>query len=147
MLIVTLVFVACWLTLGFAPDIPIARALRRALVEMPAARLSRITRGDVAVAIVLAIAAGMIAFVGEGDGIRLLTMAAPDMALWITSFEISTVVDIVVAIALAASHMRVGTIIDRIRRRPRHRARRASGRLPRPASNDDEDDRVWRRAA
>lgn len=144
MLIVTSIFVACWLTLRLAPETQTARGLRRLLVETPAAHLSRVTRGDVAVAIMLAIAAGMIAFVGEGDGIRVLTMATPDVALWITRFEILTVVDIVVATALAMSRLRVRRMTSHICRR---RAGRARGRVRQRASNDDEGDGVWRRAA
>lgn len=53
----------------------------------------------------LPIPAGMVTLVGGGDGIRILTLAAPDVAIWITNLEVSVYVDIAVALAAAAANL------------------------------------------
>lgn len=63
----------------------------------------RLSRGDVEVVIVLPIPAGMVTLVGGGDGIRILTLAAPDVAIWITTLEVSLYGDIALALAAAAN--------------------------------------------
>lgn len=142
--------IACWLVMVAAPETQISQAMRRVLVEGPAARLLRITRGDIAVGLLLLMAAGMVTLVGEGDGVRLLTLAAPDVAMWITTFEVSAYLDIVMALAAAASSLRVRglatryleSFVPRFAAKARKRAVRT--RPTRSAAADNDDDRHWR---
>ena len=145
--------VACWLVMATAPQTPIGRAMRHVLIDKPAARLLRFTRGDAAVMFLLMIAAAMVTLVGEGDGIRLLTLAAPDVAIWITTFEISAYVDILMALAAAASSLRVRGFMTRwlsiFTRRPAAKAHKRAirSRKTRSTNADNDDDRHWRQIA
>ncbi|RMB34238.1 hypothetical protein C8J47_1959 [Sphingomonas sp. PP-F2F-G114-C0414] len=142
--------VACWLAMATAPQTPIGNAMRRVLIDKPAARLARFTRGDAAVMVLLMLTAAMVTLVGEGDGIRLLTLAAPDVAIWITTFEISAYVDILMALAAAASSLRVRSLMTRwlsvFTRRPGAKAHKRAIRSRKMQSTDadNDDDRHWR---
>ena len=139
--------IACWLVMVAAPETAIGTAMQRVLVDRPAARLTRFSRGDAAVMFFLMMAAAMVALVGEGDGIRLLTFAAPDVAIWITTFEVSAYLDIVMALAATVSGFRVRGILARclavLDRRPAAKARKRAirSRKPRPNAADNDDDR------
>ena len=145
--------VACWLVMATAPRTPIGKALRRVLIDKPAARLARFTRGDAAVMVLLMLTAAMVTLVGEGDGIRLLTLAAPDVAIWITTFEISAYVDILMALAAAASSLRVRGFITRwlgvftCRPGAKVHQRAIRSRKKRSTDADNDDDRHWRQTA
>lgn len=136
MLILTATVVFCWLTILLAPGTATGRFLRVLLVAAPAARLSRITRGDVASAILLAAGILVIAFVGEGDKARMVMFAVPDVAIWVTTFELSAVVDLFVVLGVAIANLRgVGMRVRATLRRPRDR----STRRMRPASSNDDE--------
>ncbi|MEG8048559.1 hypothetical protein QP178_01080 [Sphingomonas aurantiaca] len=128
------------------PDTPIGIALRHALIDRPAARLMRVTRGDAAVMVLLMMTAAMVTLVGEGDGIGMLAMGAPDIAVWITTFEVSAYVDVIIALGAAASglHLRgaiagyAGIFARGGRARATDRARRSRKMRPSAADNDDE---------
>ena len=145
--------ITCWLVMATAPQTPIGKALRQALIDRPAARLARCTRGDAAVMFLLMLTAAMVTLVGEGDGIRLLTLAAPDVAIWITTFEVSAYVDILMALAAAASSLRVRTFmtgwISVFTRRPAAKAHKRAirSRKTRSTNADNDDDRHWRQTA
>ncbi len=145
--------IACWLVMATAPRTPIGKALRRVLIDNPAARLARFTKGDAAVMVLLMLTAAMVTLVGEGDGIRLLTLAAPDVAIWITTFEVSAYVDILMAVAAAASSLRVRSFMTRrlsvFTRRPvaqKHK-RAIRSRKKRLTNADNDVDRHWYDAA
>lgn len=139
--------IACWLVMATAPQTPIGRAMLRILVDKPATRLARLTRGDAAVMVLLMMAAMMVTLVGEGDGIRLLTLAAPDVAIWITTFEVSAYLDIVVALAAAASSLRARGAMARylsvLTKRPAAKAKKRAirSRKAQPTGADNDDDR------
>lgn len=139
--------IACWLVMVAAPETAIGKAMRRILIDRPAARLTRFSRGDAAVMFLLMMAAAMVTLVGEGDGIRLLTLAAPDVAIWITTFEVSAYLDIVMALAATVSSLRVRGVLARylgvFGRRPVAKAHKRAirSRKARPAAADNDDDR------
>ncbi|MEG8025597.1 hypothetical protein QP162_16600 [Sphingomonas aurantiaca] len=128
------------------PKTPIGIALRHALIDRPVARLMRVTRGDAAVMVLLMLTAAMVTLVGEGDGIGMLAMGAPDIAVWITTFEVSAYVDVIIALGAAASGLRLRGAIARYagifarsgRARATDRARRSRKMRPSEADNDDE---------
>lgn len=140
-MIVTLLGLWCMLLLGRGT--PIGRFLHQALVEMPAARLGRIERGAVMIWMLLGIL-GLLAFwFLEEDGLRLFTMALPEIAGWISMFEISAIVDGLVVAVAAASTLRFGAARHWLAARLGSGRRAARARRSRPverkASNDDED--------
>ena len=55
---------ACWLLMATAPRTPIGETLRRVLIDKPAVRLARFTRGDAAVMFLLMLTAAMVTLVG-----------------------------------------------------------------------------------
>ncbi|MBQ1500845.1 MAG: hypothetical protein IIZ38_21245 [Sphingomonas sp.] len=131
-----------WLTLLLAGDTPAGGLMRGALVEWPAARLARIRRGAVVAWMILG-AIGLLCFwFLEEEGLRLFAMALPEIAGWITMFEIGTLVDTILVAAMAASTLRFGAVRHWIAaRRPmgRRAKRTRRTRLVARASNDDED--------
>lgn len=144
--------IACWLIMAGASQTPLGKAMHRMLVDAPAMRLSRFTRGDAAVIVLMMIAAAMVTLVGEGDGIRVLTLAAPDIAIWITTFEMSAYLDIVMALAAAAAGLRVrgmARYLGVVGRHPAAKARKRAtrSRRTRPIVGDNDDDRHWRGVA
>ncbi|WP_420606600.1 hypothetical protein [Novosphingopyxis sp.] len=100
-------FLALCAAMAIAGDSPVGRALHRWLVERPAAVFDRIGFDHLVVA---AMAVGLLLLAiwcGEGDGLRMLGFAAPDLAAWLTTVEIATYLDALAATALAVSTMRL----------------------------------------
>jgi hypothetical protein len=132
-----------WLALLLAEGTPAGRLMRRVLVEWPAARLARIERGAVITWMLLGTLGLLCFWFLEEDGLRLFTWAMPEIAGWISMFEISALVDGLVVTAMAASALRFGAVRHWIAARLPigRRAKRARRTRPaaRKASNDDED--------
>ena len=158
MMVLALTLLAAWLLIVRAPGTPVAAIARRLLVEAPARLLNRITRGHVLLAVLLAAFAALLIWQLEGDGVRLLSLMAPEIVSWLTMVEISVYLDALVAAIAVASTVRLRgirlwltTIMARRPARPRAR------RMPRrpaehPAANDDEHRAaniipIYRRAA
>ena len=147
-MLVTITLLTLWLTMLIAPDTPVGRYLHRILVVAPAERLGRITRGQILLAIALFAVAGIAMWLTEGDGLRLLSMAAPDISMWITTFEVTTYIDVAAAALIAASTVRFSAMGSRLRAvlpgKTRRQSRRASRarrvrRPVRPSADNDED--------
>ncbi|NYT42621.1 hypothetical protein HZY97_17745 [Sphingomonas sp. R-74633] len=139
-----------WCMLLLAEGTPIGRWLRRALVEGPAARLARIKRGAVITWAILGVLGALCFWFLEEDGLRLFTMAVPEIAGWISMFEISALVEALTVAAMAASTLRFGALRQWIGARLPMRRRAARAQRSRPverASNDDEDSRSFTLAA
>ncbi len=139
-------FLACWLLMLAAPTIPLSRSLRVLLVEAPVRRVALLTRGDVAVGLVLIAAACVMMFADDGDRVRVAMMGAPDFAIWLTSFEVSAYLDVAIGLIGAASSLRVRGLPARLaavlrRERPVGANRRAirvrKPDAPSGANNDD----------
>lgn len=144
----TVALLALWAALHVARELPVGRSLHKAMVAAPAALLNRLTTGHVLFAILLIAIAGMVVWAGEADGLRVLTMAAPDVAAWFTTFEVSAYLDILATIAAASAALRLGRARDVIVMRIAAVIRRDAGRTrPRCSrtratmipANDDED--------
>lgn len=130
-------------------------ALRRWLVEAPARLLARLSRGrmlGLGLIVLLGVAAILLF---EAEGVRLFSMAAPDIVAWVLMFDVTAVFDLVVlAISLRAvagwrglvrqrdmALSRTRALIGRIRRGVRSRSGRTrKPRPPRPPSSDGEPD-------
>jgi len=141
-----LTFLACWLLMIAAPTIPLSRSLRVLLVEAPVRRLARLTRADVAVGLVLIAAACVMMFADDGDRFRVAMMGAPDIAIWLTSFEVSAYLDVAIGVIGAASSLRIRGLPARLaavlrRGRPVGANRRAIRvRKPDALSGANDDD-------
>lgn len=145
MLSVTLTFVACWLAMVCAPRTATGLVLRRWLVDRPVAHLLRITRGQIAFAILVTTVGGLAVWAGGGDAVRMLGMATPDVLGWAAMFDVATYLDVTLALALAASTLKIRMVVtqlaplQRIFRPMRPRASRARRvhRATLAAANDD----------
>ncbi len=138
------------LGLTLADEGVVGTALRRWLIETPARFLAGLSRGRT-------LGLGLIALVGlaavmlfETEGVRLFSMAAPDMVAWVLMFDVTVIFDLVV---LAVSLRAVAGWRGLIRRRElmqglarrlvgrirgmRSRARRVS--KPRPPQSPSDD--------
>ena len=127
-----------WAAMVAAGDTPIGRLLHAAFVERPASWCARVRRGHVALAVLLVTIAAAAMWAGGTDAISVLGMATPDLAIWLTSFEIATYLDMAVTVVLVASTLRgrivaarLGTAVAHFtrsagrRRRVRSQARRS----------------------
>lgn len=142
MIVLTFGLLAAWLTLRIAPATPIGRALHDLLVAGPARLFNRITRGHVATVVLLLAFGTVLVWQLEGDGVRLLSMMAPEIGTFLTMFEISTYLDAAIAVIAVSSTVRWHGIRrwrgrTTIRRAPR--AIRTRRRPPRPPAANDDD--------
>lgn len=136
---------ALWCTLLIAPDTPIARAIRGWTVVRPAARLNRVTRGQVLLVLLLVSGASLIVWLMGHEAVRMMAMSLPELATWITMFEVTAYLDALAAIVAAASTARfgavrlwLGTVLRRRPATPRARRTKPGVRI---AANDAEDGR------
>ncbi len=134
-----------WGALALAGDTPVGRMLRRVLIDAPATRLSRITQGHVTLAIVLFGGTGLLVAVLGHEAAHFLAMGLPELASWITMFEVTAYLDAAIAVVTAVSMTRISGFKAWLRTipipgRPRNRAprqRRTAQGVRKPA-NDDE---------
>lgn len=133
-----------WALLIAGRGTPIGRMLERGLVEMPARRIDRITRGHLLLGLMLTGVIGLVFLILDVEGIRLMSMGAPEIATFLTTFEVSTWLDVAMTAVLTASTLRLRATAAHMRERiaaarprtPRPRGRRTRA-IP-PPSNDDE---------
>lgn len=143
-LLLTLILVT-----AMAPETVLARLVHRWLVVPLATALNRIRPGHVMIAVAILALIGIALFLGGGDGLRMLAMAAPDAAAALMTFEVTSYLDAIAAIALAASTMRLTAMRRQISsiamawfRRPIARGARRRRIRDKPtgtAANDDDD--------
>ena len=136
------------------PETEIGRSLYRWLVEAPARRLNRVTRGKVAFYALLAVVGFVLVLLFEAEGLRLFGFMLPDTLAWFAMFDVGVFFDalLITGAILAtnglrairaqatAAPQRVLTIV----RRGSARARRALRPSSRPTGQSDDDDRpAW----
>lgn len=148
---VTTCLLLLWATLVLARGTPIGMAMRRLLVDWPARRLARVTRGQIVFAFLLILGAGALIWLLEGEAVRMLGAATPEIIGWASTFEITTLLDLFTATLLAGSSLRLRNFAATMRTilaRKGRRHARTRLRVRRPtASNDDEDGGPLRLAA
>jgi hypothetical protein len=134
-----------FLVIRTASDCFLGKALRRWLVEWPAARLSRLTRGQLVCWLGFGLGLWAAIAILGGDAVRIMTMAMPETVAWLAMFDMSILADALVAAALIATQTRLGGVAARLRaafsRRspgPRARARRRR-RTATPKPDNDEE--------
>lgn len=148
-------FISLWLALVVLPDIPMRRGLRRWMVELPADRLSRVTRGQwMMLGLALASAALCVWIIGQ-EAPLLIGMGLPDVAMIASSVELSSLLDVAVTAMLLSAGVRWRDRVQAMRARVwraragaarRQRARRTR-RPVRKAANDDDPAPLWLNAA
>lgn len=144
---IVVLLLALWSALTTARGTPIGRLLHRVMVEIPAAAINSTTRGH------MLLAAGAFGFIcivawfGEADGLRMLGMAVPDAAAWVTTFEITAYLDVIAALVAASAATRLKAIKLQVlaaimplfyRLGGKSRSRSTRQRCRAKAANDDE---------
>lgn len=130
-----------WLAIWAAGDTPIGRALRNGMVERPAARLSRISRGQILLFLTLAGVALALIWLLENDGRMLVAMGLPDVLGLAMAIDAASLLDLALVAVVAASMIRVRAVVNWLRPRATRRPRARSGRVRRvrPPANDDDE--------
>ena len=136
------------LTLATAPRGSLRGRIWHDGLVIPLARqLSRITRGHVLLTVGLAAFFSLLIWLLGGDGLRVSTMALPEVTTWAMTFEISTLLDAMAAVAIMAATVRIwtmGTIVSSLLRAPFRRTRLRTARTRRRprvrASSANDDD-------
>lgn len=143
-----IIFLMMWAALAIAGDTPFGRLLHRVMVDMPARLASRLSRAHVAITFVILVLVVLHVSAGEGDPVRLLGLFAPDLAMWLISFEISAVIELAAGFAALATwcwisaKSAVAALVARLWKRPESRPKQARRRQRRDRvspANDDED--------
>ena len=128
---------------------PVGRFLRRRLVETPARLLSNLSRGQLLGLTLVLLLGGAAAFLFEAEGLRLFSMAAPELTTWVMVFDVTVVFDMAV-LTLTLQAVARGRDLNRILRRViqtvaayttavgrrRQTRRRRKPRAPRPDADD-----------
>ena len=128
---------------------PVGRFLRRRLVETPARLLSNLSRGQLLGLTLVLLLGGAAAFLFEAEGLRLFSMAAPELTTWVMVFDVTVVFDMAV-LTLTLQAVARGRDLNRILRRViqtvaaytsavgrrRRTRRRRKPRAPRPDADD-----------
>ena len=130
------------LVIRTAPDSLPGRALGRWLVDWPAVRLSRLTRGQIIcwLGFAMVLWAGL-ALLGH-EAMQVFSMAMPETLAWFAAFDLSVVADALVAAALIGAQLRFRRIRARLRFAPRRLGRRRAARArrrPRAPKADNDD--------
>ena len=128
---------------------PLGRFLRRRLVETPARLLLNLSRGQLLGLTLVLLLGGAAAFLFEAEGLRLFSMAAPELTTWVMVFDVTVVFDMAV-LTLTLQAVARGRDLNRILRRViqtvaaytsavgrrRRTRRRRKPRAPRPDADD-----------
>jgi hypothetical protein len=137
-----------FLVIRTTPDTFLGKALRRGLVDWPAARLSRLTRGQIVCWLGLGLGIGAAVAMLGGDALPIVGGALPDTIAWAATFDISILADVLVAAVLVATQARLRGVAESLRARlgaavrragPRPRAPRRPRSSTPKADNDDAD--------
>ncbi|HWU73921.1 MAG TPA: hypothetical protein VN137_10560, partial [Sphingomonas sp.] len=120
----TALLLTLWLAMIAARGTPAGGTLHRILVETPARRLSRITRGHLLFGLLtLSIIVSMI-WLLDNDGRMLVTMGLPEFLGFATAIDLSALLDLAAVAVIAATTIRFRAVGAWVRqaiapRRPR----------------------------
>ncbi len=140
-------FLALWLTMRACPDTPVGKWLRLTMVDLPAAWLTKLTRGHMLIGVTVFASTAFVLWLIGSEAARMLSIAAPDMLVWMTTFEMTSYVDALAAVTIAASSVRLRALKSLLPRRLLRRrdvarvvrARRVRRPTQAKADNDNDD--------
>lgn len=110
------------MVLCFARETPLGRWLDAGLVQRPARWLGGIGRGFWICAGCVVLVVGGLVWLARGEGAVVALIGAPDLAVWFTTFEVSTWADALAAVAVGAFAFRVRMVVAWVRARWGRRA-------------------------
>lgn len=146
---IVIVFLALWAALAIGKGTPVGRSLRGTMVDVPVAVLGRLSRINVAVAIVILMLIVLHFSAGDADPVRLVSLFAPDLAFWLASFEVSSLIEAAAGLTALCATLRRVNIRDLLLATPFRLAERVERTTSRvrcsrrrdriSPANDDED--------
>lgn len=136
--------VLLYLVMAIAPGTPAARAVRSLLVDRPAAWANGWTRDQLLVTVVFVGGTLLAAATLGHEAARGIAMVLPELATWMTMFEITAYLDALVGVvtaltAASRSGLRawLGAVLPRRAARARTRRQRRTPAARKPANDDD----------
>ena len=136
----TALLLTLWLAMIAARGTPAGAILHRILVEAPARRLSRVTRGHLLFGLLTLSIVVSVIWLLDNDGRMLVTMGLPEFLGFATAIDLSALLDLAAVAVIAATTIRFRAVGTWVRQTiaPRRRARRPRVKRQRPPANDDE---------
>ena len=150
-MIIGIFLMAIMATLALAKETPCGKALHRLVVEIPANALNRLSIGHLLLALAMLTLIGLVVRYGGTDGLQMIASSLPDLATWITTFEVGTYVDALAMLAAISVIARVRIIRAMVaphlaalmpRRRSARPRDRRSHRQSKPTSADCDEDSI-----
>ena len=133
------------LVAGLWPSLPISNVITSLIVAASIWLQDKITvgRGLIGISVVLLLFAAFWAL--QGDAPMFVTMALPELAAWVSTFEIVTLVEVIIGLGWAALAFRAMSWVTLWRGSTRAHRRRQPRTAKKP-SNANDDDRTVRLA-
>ena len=121
------------------PNLPLSVRLIRLCLSVGRTVTQKVTVGRALVGISIALVLFAVFWALQGDAPMLLAMALPEIAAWFTTFEIATLVDVLVGIGSVWLAVRASGVVAAIKSRAigRHSRQHRSKPATRSAANDD----------
>lgn len=145
-MVAAVTFSLLWAALLVSRGTPLGDLMRCVMVELPAAALGRLRRVDLVVAAVVVLLVALHLSAGEADPVRFVALFAPDLAAWMASVELASLIEAAAALVTTLSMVRPSSpkrdrIADAMRRARILRTgnvRSVRHRRPKGPANDDE---------
>lgn len=138
MLAVTVVLGLILGTLLALPDLPLSQTVVRQSLDLCGRLRSKIGLGQAVVAISLALLLFAAIWTLQGDAPMVLAMVLPELAVWLTTFEIATLADALVGLGTIYVTARATGFGTYLKGRARARRVRRTDKKASPSANDDE---------
>ena len=146
--------VLLWAMLIASDGTSIGRVLRFYMVSLPATACNHVSRAKLAIAFVVLLLLALHAGAAGNDPIRLAGLFAPELALWLATFEFGLIGEAAAGLAAGWKMTRMlsgARGLPHVKSMDRSKLWRGSGRSKRGATplssaNDDEDGRCYAEA-
>ena len=137
-MILTCVAALLLVTCAAWPKLPLSRGVLREVLGVLAAIRSKVSLGKAIVAVSLALLLFAAFWALQGDAPIFMAMILPELAAWLTTFEITTLADALVGAGTAFVALKAAVAGNYLKGRVRARRTRRSNTIQSKAANDDE---------
>ena len=138
MLILTFSAALLLATCAIWPELPLSRSVAYEVFGIVAAIKSRVGLGRAIVAISLTLLLFAAVWALQGDAPMFMAMVLPELAVWLTTFEIATLAEALVGAGTAIVAFKASGAGNYLKGRGRARRSPRKGAAQRKAGNDDE---------
>ena len=145
MAVLTFALVMLLLSTALWPSLPLSKTVISSMADVSIWLQNKITVGRGLVAISVTMLLFVAFWAVQGDAPMLVTMVLPELAAWLSTFEIATLVEATVGLGWAALALRATGRVTLWRGNLRSHRRRQRKAAKKP-SNANDDDRTMRLA-